>query len=123
MKDRTKLEVKAKKLLESRNYSVERAKVSAKIVHGHFIRNRNDFFGIFDLIAVRGDECRFIQITSGSRQNIYAHKRKIDEAFKDSFKGSHCELWFYEMLKHRWHLSIFHRTDNGWLTDEEFKNR
>lgn len=52
-------ELKAKKLLEAAGYAVERR------IRGRFTR---DFYNLFDLLAVRGKDMRFVQVKSNSRE-------------------------------------------------------
>jgi len=83
-------EVKAVKELEAEGYIVYRVKGATK-----FIRNV-DMFGIFDLVAKRGKETRWVQVKTNN-------KPKLD-VFKD-FKKMFCskyesvEVWVYKDYK------------------------
>lgn len=82
--------------LESDGWQCDRAVMQASYIAGKFRPMHHDFFGCFDLIACRGNEVNFWQVTSidytGSASAhrgqldptriVYRHMRRIDEAFQ-----------------------------------------
>ena len=64
------------------------------------LRNRyrkEDIFSIWDLIAWKDSELRFIQFTSKS--NISARKRKIEKFFEENGVFCPTEIWGYDKEK------------------------
>ena len=61
---RRDLELRAKKDLEASGYLVERAVSKAIFTPKGFVAMSFDFFNCFDLIAVKENEIRFIQVSS-----------------------------------------------------------
>ena len=58
---------------------------------------KEDIFSIWDLIAWKDSELRFIQFTSKS--NISARKKKIEKYFKDNDVFCPSEVWGYDKEK------------------------
>ena len=97
------------KLLRDRGYMVA-------IVEkwNHYVKVRQDLFGIFDLLAIRGDETVGVQTTSGS--NVAARIAKITES--DSAK-----LWNKspnrKIIVHGWRLAGERGKRKTWQCREE----
>jgi len=73
------IENKAKDYLKAQGYEVERTYRKAIWVKGRVISLPNDFFGCMDLIAIRTDKIKFIQVTtahnySAKTEEILGHK-------------------------------------------------
>lgn len=89
-------ERKAQAQLEAEGYEVERA--HAKVVWipdgkggRRPISQHHDFFGKFDLIAVKKDEVRFIQV------KFLDEDSNLKEARANILDFQHkCEMWLYE---------------------------
>jgi len=108
------LERRAKKELEEKGYKVIRAMASGRFFNGKYITHYNDFFNVFDLIAVKDNEVRFIQVTSG--EQLSSHKSKIKVNFDFSFKDIvTIELWYYYKLKGKWQYRILYLKNGEWL--------
>jgi len=108
------LERRAQKELEKKGYKVVRAMASGRFINGKYITHYNDFFNVFDLIAVKDNEVRFIQITSG--EQLSSHKSKVKANFNFSFKNTvTIEIWYYYKLKGKWQYKILYLKDGEWL--------
>jgi hypothetical protein len=76
---------------------------------------QNDFFYAFDLIAIKNNEVRFIQVTSGTKSSLSKHKKKIEENFPFTFSDTvSIELWFYYKIKGRWKKAIYYFKNGEW---------
>lgn len=121
-KDRRELETKAKKELEKDGYLVDKAWLEASYIGpGKPVAKRRDFFRAFDLIAVRDNEVRFIQVTSTEElakkdphDILGMHRRKINEVFPVDVP---LEIWFFRKNGRSWEKSIYTRTkgEDGFL--------
>lgn len=118
MKDRRELEKKAKAELEEQGYLVDKAWLEASYIGpGKPVAKRRDFFHAFDLLAVRDNEVRFIQVTSTEElakkdphDILGSHRRRIDEAFPVDVP---LEIWFFRRNKRSWEKSIYTRSKSG----------
>jgi len=98
--------------LENEGWRTERAVPQVHIIHGRYVSNNHDFFNCFDLIALKDDKVRFIQVCSGT--TLEDHKRKIDRTFPYTSNPIQEIVYFYKM-KNRWmHVSHL-RVVSGWL--------
>lgn len=82
------IELKAKKILQADGYLVEKKNASRF--------QSDDFWGIYDLVAVKERTVRFIQIKS-NKSDFYKARKEIKQFMQDNkqFKvGS--EIWLYE---------------------------
>ncbi len=111
---RRDLEVRAKKELEGKGYAVARAMSSARIIGSKYVAHYNDFFNSFDLIAVKDNEVRFIQVTSGTQ--LSSHKKKVKENFPYLFtKVVSVEMWYYYKLGRKWEYTISYLRNGVWM--------
>ncbi|MGC8699227.1 MAG: hypothetical protein ACP5RE_03530 [Candidatus Acidifodinimicrobium sp.] len=111
---RRELEIRAKKELEEKGYAVARAMSSARVIGGKYIAHYNDFFNAFDLIAVKDNEVRFIQVTSGKQ--LSSHKKKVKDNFPFFFpKVVTVELWYYYKLGRKWEYKISFLRNGIWM--------
>jgi len=108
------LEHRAQKELEKKGYKVVRAMASGKFINGKYITHYNDFFNAFDLIAVKDNEVRFVQVTSGEQLN--SHKNKVKANFNFFFpKVVSIEIWYYYKLKGKWQYRILYLRNGVWF--------
>ena len=113
---RRDLELRAKKDLEASGYLVERAVSKAIFTPKGFVARSFDFFNCFDLIAVKENEIRFIQVPSsdeakGDNRTLRAHKKKIN----DNWPIDGPEIWHYYKIKGRWYPQKYQRQEGKWL--------
>jgi len=90
-------EVRAKKELEAEGFLVERAHgIPVWVGPGRCISKHHDFFGVFDLWAIRRDCVRLVQITT-SDKNLKAKRDKIDDLEEYLPRMTNCtyEVWWY----------------------------
>jgi hypothetical protein len=115
--NRRDLELKAMHELQEKGYAVARATLKPVKVGGKWLSAQNDFFFSFDLIAVKNDDVRFIQVTSGTQSSLSKHKKKIEENFPFSFSSVvSVELWFYYKLGGRWKRVIWFFEKGKWIS-------
>jgi len=113
--NRRDLEIKAMVELLEKGYAVARATLKPVKVSGKWVSAQNDFFYAFDLIAIKSNEVRFIQVTSGTKSSLSKHKKKIEENFPFSFSDTvSIELWFYYKIKGRWKKVIYYFKNGKW---------
>lgn len=62
-------EKKSKELLESQGYKVEQAKAKLVWIKGRPLALSHDFFGLFDLIGIRPDGIKLVQVKFKSESN------------------------------------------------------
>ena len=121
---RSDLEKKAIKLLAEQGYTCERAYNKAVYLPGKgYVGKRFDFFHVIDVLAIKGNEIRMIQVTSedsnsGSKHHSrngsdseYNHMKKIEKYWHFEIP---IELWTYEKIKNKWELRIQTFIDNMW---------
>ncbi len=114
--NRSDLEKRVIQELEEEGYICERAYNKSVYIPGKgYVGKRFDFFHVIDIIAIRGSEVRWIQVTSqnanpNSRQHsrngshaVTDHKKKIEEYWPFDLP---LELWEYEKVRNRWTLAI-----------------
>lgn len=111
--DRRDLEKRSMSELEKDGYLVQRALFSIKhLPNGKVISNQSDLFGAWDIIAVKQNECRLIQVCSG--ETFARHRRNIEEKFPNTSWATQ-ELWYYFKEKSRWKRTVWLRTNGmGW---------
>jgi len=115
--NRRNLEIKAMVELLEKGYAVARATLKPVKVSGKWVSAQNDFFYAFDLIAIKNNEVRFIQITSGTKSSLSRHKKKIEENFPFSFSDTvSIELWFYYKIKGKWEKVIYYFKNGEWIS-------
>jgi len=113
--NRRDLEIKAMAELLEKGYAVARATLKPVKVSGKWVSAQNDFFYAFDLIAIKNNEVRFIQVTSGTKSSLSKHKKKIEENFPFSFSDTvSIELWFYYKIKGKWEKVIYYFKNSEW---------
>lgn len=61
-------------------------------------RGSNDFFFLFDLVAVRGNECMFVQVKSSRSASLPA-VRSILKWKKETGVSLPCQVWYKENHK------------------------
>ncbi len=106
--------MKAKKELEDKGYLVARAMASSRKIGNIYITKYNDFFHVFDLIAVKDNEVRLIQVTSGS--GLSSHKKKILDNFPYVFDSVvSVEIWYYYKMGRVWKYKILYLKRGEWL--------
>ena len=116
--NRRDLEVRAMHELQEKGYAVARATLKPVKVKGKWVSAQNDFFFSFDLIAVKDNEVRFIQVTSGTLSSLSKHKKKIEENFPFSFSSVvSIELWYYYKIGGRWKKSIWFFKNKEWVSN------
>jgi hypothetical protein len=117
MMDRRDLEKRSMSELEKDGYLVQRALFSIKhLPNGKVISNQSDLFGAWDIIAVKQNECRLIQVCSG--ETFARHRRNIEEKFPNTSWATQ-ELWYYFKEKSRWKRTVWLRTNGmGWQQKE-----
>lgn len=114
--NRSDLEKRAIQELEDNGYTCERAYNKAVYLPGKgYIAKSFDFFHVIDLIAIKANEVRWIQVTSenASRDSkhhsknhsdaVYLHKKKIEQFWVFDLP---LELWVYEKVRNRWNLTV-----------------
>jgi len=96
------LERKAKAELEAQHYRVERALAKIVWIPGPGGKRRpisqaHDFFGAFDLIAVKRGQQRWVQVCmDAGNDNVIVRRRKIEALALDFWQqGVSLELWRY----------------------------
>jgi hypothetical protein len=115
--NRRDLEVRAMKELKEKGYAVARATLKPVRIGKKWLSAQNDFFFSFDLIAVKDNEVRFIQVTSGTKSSLNKHKKKIEENFPFSFSSTvSVELWFYYKLRGKWKKVIWFFKNGEWVS-------
>jgi len=115
--NRHDLEIKAMGDLLEKGYAVARATLKPVKVSGKWVSAQNDFFYAFDLIAIKNNEIKFIQVTSGTKSSLSKHKKKIEENFPFSFSDTvSIELWFYYKIKGRWKKVIYYFKNGEWIS-------
>jgi hypothetical protein len=113
--NRRNLEIKAMGELLEKGYAVARATLKPVKVSGKWVSAQNDFFYAFDLIAIKNNEVRFIQVTSGTKSSLSKHKKKIEENFPFNFSDTvSIELWFYYKIKGKWGKVIYYFKNGEW---------
>lgn len=89
-----RIENLAKKLLEEKGYLVEKKNWSKY--------GSPDFFGWFDLVAVKGDKVTWIQVKS-NKTHFYTARKKIGYFLYENQLAINCEIWLYEG-RNRWRI-------------------
>lgn len=125
---RIELEARAIQDLKLQGWECERApnqskripiKKGNKIIRWQYVAIKHDYFNIFDLIAVKDNIIRFIQVTSediskstAPNWSLRQHMHKIEKHWNVKIP---VELFFYKKLKNRWALSQYVYEDNNWF--------
>ena len=108
------LENRAVNELHEAGYITQKALFSLKhLPSGRVISNQADFFNIWDIIAVKEEECRLIQVCSGT--TFRAHELKIKKSGFPLTSWASQELWYYFKEGGRWKHRIEYRTIIGWV--------
>ena len=115
------IELMAARYLETKGFYCQRAQRTMRpIGKGRYVSAANDFFGVFDIVAVSpgAEPVRFIQTTMG-RGNAWSRRKKVEEeAYK--FPVHHIcsiEVW-------RWvGGGKKRRKDGGWTRRQYFEQR
>ena len=96
-------------------YLVQRALFSLKhLPGGRIISHQSDFFGVWDLIAVKPGECVLIQVCSGG--TLKRHMNLIDKTFPHTTWAKQVLRYYYKN-KGRWAFTNFVRLESGWVID------
>lgn len=90
-------ELEARKILEAQGYLVERKNRSKY--------SSPDFFGMFDLLAIRGCEVLLIQVKSNV-SDFYKSRKDIAKWRKETGSLVACQLWLKENNK-QWRTHTF----------------
>ena len=125
--NRSDLEKRAIQGLEEDGYACERAYNKAVYIPGKgYVGRRFDFFHVVDIIAIKGSEVRFLQVTSqNANPNSRQHSRNGSHAVTDHKKKIEAywtfdipiELWAYEKVRNRWTLAIEVYRSRKWEKD------
>jgi Holliday junction resolvase len=90
-------EKKSKDFLESKGYQVERALAKIFWLHGRPISQHHDFFGLFDLIAVKEEEVLFVQVKfegeTHEGSSLYGEKMAKMKAFSAPLGSKILHTW------------------------------
>lgn len=121
---RSDLEKRAISSLQKEGYTCERAYNKAVFIPGKgYVGKRFDFFHVIDILAIKGNEIRMIQVTSedanheskahlkNGSQATYMHMKKIEKYWDFEIP---IELWTYEKIRNKWELRIQTYIDNMW---------
>ena len=100
-----RIERKAKKSLEKNNYKVHKAYMGGKY------RKNRDIFNLFDLIAVREDKIKFIQV----KANRASGQGEIKEQSDFIPEWVDIELWVWHDNE-GWRIKRLSREDDKWET-------
>jgi hypothetical protein len=101
--------------LENQGYISQKALFSIKhLPSGKIISNRSDFFGVWDIIAIRNNHTFLFQVCSGT--TYLRHRKKIEEGFPSTSEPVQC-LVFYYKEKGRWKYTVHQRTEAGWVAN------
>lgn len=110
----------AQAALEKLGYIVTRTRNTSRKIRGRWVSFNNDFFGLFDLIAVHQNaakfpQARFIQTTHYGSHT--ARMSKIDESpWPKDAPWFLTEVWAW---KKAFGFIIFRRKPDGWIRLEE----
>ena len=102
-----RIERKAKKSLEKNNYKVHKAYMGGKY------RKNRDIFNLFDLIAVKEDRIKFIQVKANQARGQKEIKEQSDFIPQADFID--IELWVW-MDRVGWRIKRLSREDDKWET-------
>lgn len=90
---------KAREMLIDDGFEVEMAHPLVKWINGRPIAIHHDFFGKLDIIAVKGDLTRKIQVkTFGHQENDSGRHIQETKDFLERW-GIPCELWIFRQQK------------------------
>ena len=107
------LENRFLKVLEDDGFLTQKALFSIKhLPDGRIISNRSDFFGVWDIIALRGDSVYVFQICSGTTYE--EHRRKIEAKFPFTINPEQYIVYYFKE-KGRWAFTLHKRTEVGWI--------
>lgn len=96
------------------NEAYIRKKVVSELENDHWICwwpakvmfKENDIFGVFDLVCVRGEQLKFIQLTTSP--NISARVKKILQFTQPNRISLPVEVWGYQKKKHQFKKVILY---------------
>ncbi len=121
---RSDLEKRAIASLEEEGYTCERAYNKAVFIPGKgYVGTRFDFFHVIDVLAIKGNEIRMIQVTSeDANHESKAHNKNGSHATYDHMKKIEkywhfeipIELWTYEKIRNKWELRIKSYAQGMW---------
>ena len=57
-----------------------------------------DFYGLFDILAIKDTDIRFIQVKS-NKSDVYKARRNISNWLRDNNLNIRCEIWWRENYK------------------------
>ena len=90
-------ETRAKKELETAGFLVERAHgIPVWVAPGRCISKHHDFWSVFDLVGLRHDAIRFVQVTAAD-DHLKEKRDRIDdlEDYLPKMRGVSFELWYW----------------------------
>ena len=98
-------------------YLVQHAMFSLKhLPGGRIISHQSDFFGAWDLVAVKPGECVLIQVCSGTK--LKTHMNKINRQFPHTTWAKQL-LRYYFKAKGRWAFTDYVRNAEVWVLDHQ----
>jgi hypothetical protein len=107
------LENRFLKLLEENNYLAQKALFTLKhLPNGRIMSHRSDFFGVWDLVAMKNNKVYVFQVCSGTKFN--AHRRKIEDNFPFTVNPEQYIVYYYKE-KGRWTFTLHKRTESAWV--------
>ena len=106
------LENRFLKLLEENNFIAQKALFTLKhLPNGRIISLRSDFFGVWDLVAMKNNKVYVFQVCSGTKFNT--HRRKIEDNFPLTVNPEQYIVYYYKE-KGRWKFTLHKRVESGW---------
>lgn len=107
------LENRFLKLLEENNFLAQKSLFSIKhLPNGRVLSNRSDFFGVWDIVAMKNNKVYVFQVCSGTKFN--AHRRKIEDNFPFTVNPEQYIIYYYKE-KGRWKFTLHERTETEWI--------
>lgn len=106
-------EVEAKNILKSQGYRVHK-----KVNNRH---DRGDMFGLFDLIASKGDDFKFIQVKSGSTQGCLKEISNDVEFINYTNESLSVEVWVRYKRKGWRNQRLTEDGWNVWVDERDLK--
>lgn len=101
------------KELVPRGFMSQKALFSIKhLPNGRIISNRSDFFGVWDIIALRNGSVFLFQVCSGTTYDD--HVRKINENFPFTTNPLQVIVYYYKE-RSKWVYSLHVRQEVGWV--------
>lgn len=100
------------KVLEPRNFLMQKALFSVKhLPDGKILSNRSDFFGVWDIIALKNNRVYMFQVCSGT--TFKDHVLKIERKFPYTSNPIQVIVYYFKE-KGIWKFTLHHRSFTGW---------